>query len=247
MITPRRPVQVFAPLILLSTLPAAQAATAVYDFNTSGSGWVSSMVVPFDNPWVYTPGAGTGGTGAWTTNGQGPDNGHSNTTLLTSPTFTVQAAGAVSLTFDHMFSFEGGNWDGGVVQVSVNGGAFTTVGSASFTANGYNGTVIGYGAGGGIGTPGAESDLATQAAFVNDSAGRAASTFINSAANLGNFAAGNTFSVRFMAASDTNTQGPFAPQWVVDNVTVTNVVPEPGPTGLLALAALGLIGRRRAR
>jgi hypothetical protein len=73
------------------------------------------------------------------------------------------------------------------------------------------------------------------------------STFINSVANLGTFAAGNTFSIRFMAASDTNTQGPFAPQWVVDNVTLTNVVPEPGTAGLAGITALGMLRRRRNR
>jgi MYXO-CTERM domain-containing protein len=241
---PRRSLCLVAPFALLSAVPATQAATLAFNFDANDAGWTSSMVQTFDNPWTYTPGAGTGGTGAWTTNGQGPDSGHSNTTLLTSPVFTVMQAGGVTLSFDHMFSFEGGNWDGGAVQVSVNGGAFTTVSSASFTSNGYTGSIVGYGANGAPGVAG-ESDLAGQLAFSGDSPGRDTGTFINSVANLGNLAAGNTFSLRFMAASDTNTQGAFAPQWVIDNVSVTNVVPEPGIAGLAGLAALGMLRRKK--
>jgi hypothetical protein len=244
---PRRFALVLAPFALLTSQPAANAATAVYDFNTNGSGWTSTMVVAFDNPWTFAANVGTGGTGGWSTNGQGPDNGHSNTGLLTSPIMTVQANGTVTLSFDHMYSFEasGGNWDGGQVQVSVNGGSFAPIGTGSFTANGYTGTVIGYGAGGASSAPGQESDLATQQAFVADSTGRATNTFINSIATLGPFTAGNTFSIRFQASSDTNTQGTFQPQWIVDNVSLTNVVPEPGVLSLAGLLGLSMLRRRR--
>src|SRR2546430_7017502 len=46
---------------------------------------------------------------------------------LISPVMTVNGGGSVNLQFDHSFGFEfdgGGNYDGGVVEYSVNGGVF---------------------------------------------------------------------------------------------------------------------------
>lgn len=225
---------IFASVVLTAAVRQAEAAVT-YNFNAGDSGFTVTSN-PFNGPWVYGGSVGTGGSGGWSTDGQGPENSTANTTRLTSPSLTVEANGAVTVGFDHMFSFEGGNWDGGALFMSVNGGAMTMVGSASFTSNGYTGSVLGNSA----------STLAGQQAFVLDSAGRGTGTFINSAANLGNFTAGDQIQLQFVAAYDTNTQGNFLPAWVIDNVAITGVVPEPATAASLLGTGL-LLGLRRRR
>ncbi len=174
-------------------------------FNVIDGGWVGTTNQPGDGPWVYD-----NASGSWKTVGQGPDNGHANTVLLTSPNIPVVSAGSVRLSFNHRYSFEGGGWDGGQVRVSVNGGAFYRVPNVSFDQNGYNGTVL----------AGSGSDLAGQAAFVEESAGHDVGTMITSTADLGSFVAGDVVRVQFMAASDSNTAGD-APVWEIDSVSIT--------------------------
>src|SRR2546430_12032102 len=65
---------------------------------------------------------------------------------LISPVMTVNGGGSVNLQFDHSFGFEfdgGGNYDGGVVEYSVNGGAFADMGTAGGPPN-YNRTRLHY-------------------------------------------------------------------------------------------------------
>lgn len=227
-----------AALALTALMPLAGAAVT-YSFDGGDSGFVATSDAVFDGPWVLGA-TGVGGSGAWSSNGQGPENSQPqlNTARLTSPSLTVESSGAVILSFDHMFSFEqgGGNWDGGAVFFSLNGGALSPVPGSSFSANGYNGVVVA-----------GNSALTTQEAFVQDSLGRGDGVFINSVANLGNFTAGDQISVQFVAAYDTNTQGNFLPGWVVDNVTLQGVIPEPASAvSLLGAGMLLALRRRRA-
>lgn len=226
-----------AAIVLTAAVRQAEAA-ATFNFNGGTSGFTATSDAVFLGPWVYGAAAGVGGTGGWTTDGQGPENSQPqlNTTRLTSPSLTVEATGSVVVSFDHMFSFEqgGGNWDGGALFMSLNGGAMTYVGSAAFTSNGYNGAVVA-----------GNSALTNQEAFVQDSADRAAGTFLNSVANLGSFTAGDQLQVQFVAAYDTNTQGAFLPGWVIDNITVAGVIPEPASTASLLGAGMLLAMRRR--
>src|SRR5207244_4656780 len=98
-----------------------------------------------------------------------------------SPAISVSQAGTLQLTFTHRYSFEQGNWDGGQVRLSLNGGAFTAVPAAAFTQNGYNGAVL----------PGSLSVLAGQSAYVNDSP-ILASQELTSICTLGSFQAGDS-------------------------------------------------------
>lgn len=225
-------------LILTAAMPRAGAAVT-YNFNTGPSGFTATVDANFAGPWVYGAAEGVGNSGGWTTDGQGPENNQNllNTARLTSPTLTVETNGAVIVGFDHLYSFEsgGGNWDGSALFMSLNGGAMTYVGSAAFTSNGYSGTVVA-----------GNSALTNQQAFVADSPGRAAGSFINSVANLGNFTAGDQIQVQFMAAYDSNTQGTFLPAWEVDNVTIQGVIPEPA-SAVSLLSAVGLLALRRRR
>ncbi len=229
----------YLPAILMAMLSSGKAATTVYNFNASGQGWTASSILPMEGPFVYGN-TGVGASGAWSSIGQIVDSAQSNTTFVTSPSILVQSTGTVTLSFDHLYSFEGGAWDGGVVQFSVNGGGFTTIPFESFSANPYVAVITGWGAGG----ENSQSALAGMTAFAGDSPGRSEYTFITSVANVGSFNPGDALTIRFMSSSDTNTSGAFSPQWVIDNVSVTNTVPEPGSLGLAALAGVGLLRRR---
>lgn len=216
-----------AAMCAVGLFAAAPASAATYDFNAGGGGFsVTNFNDPFDGPWVYGAGSGVGGSGGWSTDGQGPELGRAPSTYLTSPAIPITAAGAVTMSFDHRYSFEVDAWDGGAVFVSLNGGAFTKVPGASFTANGYNGNV----------RPGSASELQSTEGFIETSAGYGGGVFQTSSASLGSFAAGDSLQVRFTAAFDTNTtQG--TPDWVIDNVIVNTPIPE--PTSLLLLATAG--------
>lgn len=229
------------PALLAAAAGSTSAlADVALDFNSDNSSFASSFnTASFEGPWSYNATGGVGGSGGWTTIGQAANIGHSCTTDLTSSPFVVGANGNVSLSFDHRYSFEvdsGGAWDGGAVFVSVNGGAYSMVSNSAFSVNGYNGTVAGWGAG---------SELAgAGAVFMGTSSGYGAGTFLTSVANLGDFVAGDTLSVRFRAAFDSNTSAG-SPAWAIDNVTMANIVPAPGPLALLVAA--GLVGARRRR
>ena len=122
----------------------------------------------------------------------------------------MPASGNLLLTFAHRYSFEGGEYDGGQVRYSINGGAFYTVPAAAFLQNGYNGTVL----------PGSGSSVAGQAAFVNESAGHGANTMITSVCDLGYFNAGDSVQVQLVAASDSNSTGN-QPVWEITSGSLT--------------------------
>jgi hypothetical protein len=184
-------------------------------FDSSNGGFTVTTPQPYEGPWNYNSGAGT-----WQEYGHGlPDNGHPNTSFLDSPPLTITAAGQALLSFNHRWSREQGsrNWDGNQLRVSVNGGAFVAVPGTSFTSNGYNGTVNGT-----LGTA-----LDGQQGWVGTSPGYP-SGFLTSEAVLGNFNTGDVIRVRFMAASDSNTTGPFTNGWEIDSVQVIQGEPFTG-------------------
>ena len=53
--------------------------------------------------------------------------------ILTSPAMNVGSRAAGRSRFPHRFAFEAGNWDGGVIEISTNGGAtWTDIGVGSY-------------------------------------------------------------------------------------------------------------------
>ena len=175
------------------------------NLNSSDGGFTVVTPLTMDGPWAYN-----GGSGSWIYEGQGPDNFHPNTSILTTPANAVTALGNVVLTFSHRHSFEGGNWDGGQVRVSVNGGPFVAVPSGAFLQNAYNGTVL----------SGSQSELANQTAFVNDSVSHGSGVKITSICDLGLYNPGDQIRLQFFASSDTNTKGS-TPNWEIDSVVLT--------------------------
>ncbi|MEY2409969.1 MAG: hypothetical protein QOF48_2639, partial [Verrucomicrobiota bacterium] len=176
------------------------------DFNATGGGFTVSTPVAFNGPWAYNL-----ARGSWQEHGQDPDNAHANTSLLNSPVSTVTTPGIVRVQFVHRYSFEydGTAWDGGQVRVSINGGAYSTVPAAAFTQNGYNGSVASV----------STSELRGQSSFISESANYGAG-YITTVAELGCFNPGDTLSVQFMAASDSNTRGQ-DPNWEIDSFAIT--------------------------
>lgn len=195
----------------------APAALMVKDdpFTANDGGYtVTDTNGPFAGPWTYNAGAGT-----WSTAGQAAELGRAPSTALTTPAIPINQMGETRVQFTHRYSFEAGRWDGGQLQVSVNGGAFTAVPDAAFTANGYNGTVL----------SNSRSALKGQRAFVETSADYATPAFITSSASLGMIQSGDTVQLRFLAAFDTNTSP--APAWEITSVTVD----QPGGWGVTVI------------
>jgi hypothetical protein len=128
-------------------------------------------------------------------------------TNLTSPPIAIANANA-GVEFRNRYDTEAG-WDGGVLEISVGGGAFQDILAAggSFIQNGYNGT---------LGANGANNPLAGRQAWNGNSNG-----YLTSAVRLPAGAAGQNVQLRFRFGADDNTvgQGP-NPGWYIDNIRV---------------------------
>ena len=179
------------------------------DFTASDGGFTVENPAgkTFNTPWTYS-----GAAGSWSVVQDGAEVSHPMTSLLSSPSLTVSRAGFVQVSFSHRYSFESGNWDGGGLQVSINGGPFTLVPAVAFTAGGPNGTVL----------PGSASDLKGQTVFVLDSPNHQGPGYVTSTADVGYLNAGDTVVVRFYYAGDTNTRGQYTPSWEITSVRVTD-------------------------
>lgn len=95
-------------------------------------GWTTASDL---TPWATS-------TGQWDTSPNAvfaPNEGEIADNSLFSPAFTASSANSV-LNFRHSYNLEDG-FDGGVLEISLNGGSYTDIEAAggSFLANGYNG------------------------------------------------------------------------------------------------------------
>jgi hypothetical protein len=128
-------------------------------------------------------------------------------TDLISPTIAITAS-AATVSFRNRYDTEAG-WDGGVLEISIGGGAFQDVISAGgrFVENGY---------GGGLGA-GANNPLANRSAWTGNSNGYATSTV-----RLPASAAGQNVQLRWRFGADDNTAGAggSASGWNVDGIKI---------------------------
>ena len=175
------------------------------DFNTSGGGFTVSAPVSPETDWAYN-------AGSWLSFGTDAGTGFgTNTTYLTTPIYTVSAAGAVTISFSHAYNFEA-DYDAGALEISVNGGAFTRLPGSAFTSNGYAANPL---------AAATNSALAGQEGFLGESAGYPA-YHTTTATLLASAAVGNTVQVRFMGAYD---DAYSAGGWEIDSFSITNALP----------------------
>ena len=176
---------------------------------------------------LFTPGTNwnyVGGTG-WVLTGANNLN-----TLLTSPSF-IAGGGAVTLQLTHSYNFEL-NWDGGVVELSVNGGAFGLVPGLNFSQNGY--VPIGF-----------------NNVVPNGFTGSSGGTLVSSAF-LGFIPLGTSYQIQFHANYDSSiVLSGGGPAWTISNITLEDdglaEIPEPGTWSLLLGGCAFLYAGRRFR
>lgn len=123
-------------------------------------------------------------------------------TSLVSPSVAI-ASPAATVSFRHSYDTEAG-WDGGVLEISVNGGSFQDILAAggSFVTNGYNSSL-------GAGT---NNPLANRNAWTGNSFG-----YLTTTARLPASAAGQNVQFRWRFGADDNTA---ATGWFIDDVGV---------------------------
>ncbi|HEU0037006.1 MAG TPA: M36 family metallopeptidase [Kofleriaceae bacterium] len=187
-----------------------EASSATDTFDTAASVWTPTV----DAGDVWKHERETGLDGNW----HGLDQGALSDTALVSPALQATADQPVSVTFTHRYSFEFSQdtaFDGGVVEISTDGGATWQ----DVTALGAN---PGYGTVAIIGDSG--NPLAGRVGFTGDSAGYPGTT--TATLDFGTQLAGKTFQLRFRIGTD---QAAGAPGWELDDVAFTGIVGTPFP------------------
>ncbi len=141
----------------------------------------------------------------------GPDVGEANVTWLISPPLTVAASGSLGFTFRHRHSFEAPDWDGGVIEISTNGGATWTDIGASATPT-YSGPLT---AASGNPLGGRNAYRATNASYP---------AFDPVSVDLGTAYQGQTVLVRFGVATDAavGDEG-----WEIDDIAFSGITNQP--------------------
>jgi len=180
------PATLFTEPVATASIPAAWVTTA-----PAGTVWSVSTTVSNSAPnSFFVPNVAIAG----------------DSRLATTASFALPLNSYPELSFWHRWNTEDG-WDGGVVEISTNGGTtWNDVGAANFTLNGYNA---------GLGAAPTNA-LSGRSAFTGLQA-----TFINTKINLASYN-GQSVMIRFRFGSDDNTSAPTAPAgWWVDDITLS--------------------------
>ena len=197
------------PVNQVGVLPGTSTSFLNHSFASGDGGFTVVDTDPAPpGPFLYDATAGV-----WTADGSGDGCGGPFNSQLSSPEYTVPVAQAVTLNFNHRYSFEADRWDGGQVRISVNGSGWTNVPAENFTANGYPPGLI---QGNGI--------IKDQRAFHEDSPGYAAGSYITSTALLGSFKAGDKIRVQFLGGWDDCSKGS-QPSWVIKDLRLSYSTP----------------------
>ena len=145
----------------------------------------------------------------------GPEASVPQLTWLQSPPLNVAATGNFSFTFRHRFSFEtdpDGDYDGGQIQISVNGATWTDIGASALP--GYTGTFAAY--------TGNLNPLAGLPGYVRKNPTFPALETVT--VNLGTAYAGQTVRIRFVIGTDTGGTGA---GWEIDDLAFNNITNTP--------------------
>ncbi len=179
------------PLILPVTLVDTFEATDGFDLD----GWTHS-VLSGSTDWNWSPAVAQSGTHSWHAGGSG----FTSDRALVSP--TIEPGADTVLSFWHTYAFES-CFDGGVLDVSSDGGAWTPVPAGAFLAGGYDGTIFNSG-----------NPLGGRPAWCGGSVG----TMTQVRVSLGSWA-GHAIRVRWHMGEDSSTayEG-----WYVDSATFEN-------------------------
>jgi Zn-dependent metalloprotease len=200
---------------------------ASFDFETQPTDWsaqtvtASASFTPREWTWTSSLPSGRAGSGFFGPTPPAPCNpgspDESGVLYLTSPGITLPAETSFArATFEHWVATEAG-WDGGNLQVSVNGGPWQLVPPSQFTFNNYN--VLLFSAAQGNTNP-----LAGQPSWSGNDQGTVnGGSWGRTHVNLGNFARAND-SVRLRWALGTDQCGGRT-GWYLDNVNVFSCVP----------------------
>ena len=164
----------------------------------------------------------TGGETAWVTsttssnsspnNAFAPDVGNIGNTALVTPIINVPAGGG-QLTFRNLYNMED-TYDGMVLEISINGGAFTdiTSGGNTFITGGYTDTIA----------TDSGSPIAGRSAWSGLSAGTASSpAYIMSTINLPAAAVGQPIQLKWRAACDESVTATGNAGCRIDNISIT--------------------------
>ena len=141
-------------------------------------------------------------------------------TDLTSPVIPITAA-AATVTFRNSYNSESG-WDGGVLEISIGGGAFQDILAAggAFIQNGYNNSLGAY--------SGSNNPIEGRAAWTGNSNG-----FVTTIARLPAAAAGQNVQLKFRFGADNNTA---AVGWWIDSIQVAGTYSCAASTTVLSRA-----------
>ncbi len=163
---------------------------------STGSPWQRIAVTDRDHRWL------------------GADRGATGDHYLISPPLTVAAGTPFSFTFSHRYSFEYDStpvyYDGGVIEISTNGGAsWVDIGASA--SPGYSGTL-----------DSGENPLSARSAYVGTSPGYP--NFATVSVNLGTTYSGQTVRVRFRIGTDPAVG---AGGWEIDQIAFAGITNRP--------------------
>ena len=201
-------------------VPVAQSAL-IFDGNFPGDMIASSS----DPAWMHLDGSG------WEV-GASEEGAISR---LSSAPLVVSSTGSVSIELRHVLDFElfsegdpqveADSFDGGQLNVSVNGGAETLWND--WVTGGYTPDIDG-----------------VDGLFFEEGWSGFSDALVVSTATIDNLSAGDTVQFIFEAGWDGSVINP-EPNWILESFSVTNVVPEPASATLLALGLAAGAGRRK--
>ena len=192
--------------------PAGQVTTNIFfdDLESGPAKWATNNSSRWGVASIY---AHSGGYGLWgddfmSTSGASDSNvSMVNSVLVPSNAF---------LHFAHAYGFEGPDYDGGVVEYSINGGSTWSDAGSLFEANGYDGAI----------NTGFSNPLAGRQAFIDDSHG-----YISSRLNLSSLA-GRNIRFRWRMALD---EIVYDEGWFLDDVRIyTCGTPPPAAATLVS-------------
>ncbi|HEU5058067.1 MAG TPA: M36 family metallopeptidase, partial [Kofleriaceae bacterium] len=140
----------------------------------------------------------------------GADSGTTTDVQLVSPALDVSPGANLVVSFNHAHSFEfsgGINWDGGVIEISNDGGA-TWQDVSAFATPGYNGTI----------TDTSGNPLGGRQGYVSTNPSFPATDLVT--LDLGPGFSAQTVLIRFRIGTDASVG---APGWTIDDIAVTGI------------------------